>query len=501
MRGAARHTLVHTGEVAVMGAGSDRPNVLLITADEMRHDCLSVSGHPVVRTPNLDALAARGVRCTNAYTPFPVCVPARMSILSGLYAHAHGAMGNGAVLPPGQPTMASLLRGAGYRTAAIGKMHFWPPYAEMGFEHMRLAEQNGSGWKIDDYHSEYLASRGLVDQWDLWDQQQPHREQAPPEYWASYGARPSGLAEEHYHTTWIAEQTISWLRQDDSRPFFAWTSFIKPHHPFDPPRPWDTMYDPAAIPALGDPAEALGKPLMTAGGRRDPRRAYFDLRGFSQEAFARVAALYYATISHIDHHVGRILVALQTLGRLDNTLVVFTSDHGDYMGDYGLILKSPSVPYDSLARVPLIMAGPGLPRGTACEALISLVDILPTLATAGGAAVPPLAQGIDLTRLVATEQAVPAGGRAAVFSETREIKAVRTRQHKYLYNRRLGIEELYDLQADPGEHDDLAPDPASAPLIAEMRSRLLDWMIETEWDRQPQLGRYRDLVDRAWVRV
>jgi len=484
-----------------MGAATNRPNVLLITADEMRHDCLSASGHPVVRTPNLDALAAGGVRCTNAYTPYPVCVPARMSILSGQYAHAHGAMGNGAVIPPGQPTMASLLREAGYRTAAIGKMHFWPPYAQMGFQHMRLAEQNGSGWKVDDYHSEYLASRGLVDQWDLWDQHQPYRDQAPAEYWASYGARASALPDEHYHTTWIAEETIAWLRQDDSRPFFVWTSFIKPHHPFDPPKPWDTMYDAASIPPLGDPAEALAKPLMTGRGRRDPRRAFFDLRDFSQESFARVAALYYATISHIDHHVGRILAALKALGRLDDTLVVFTSDHGDYMGDYGLILKSPSVPYDSLARVPLIIAGPGLPCGATSEALISLVDILPTVAAAAGTPVPPFVQGTDLAQLVAAEATQSGGGRAAVFSETREIKGLRTRQHKYLYNHRLGIEELYDLRADPGEHHDLAPDPSSAPLIAEMRYRLLDWMIETEWDRQPHMGRYRDLVDRAWVRI
>ena len=484
-----------------MGATERRRNVLLITADEMRHDCLGMAGHPVVRTPHLDALAARGVRFTNAYTPYPVCVPARLSIMSGQYAHAHGATGNGAMIPSGQPTVAGLARDAGYRTAAIGKMHFWPPYAPVGFEHMRLAEQNGAGWKVDDYHSDYLAQRGLIDEWDRWDQHQPYRDQAPPEYWASFGARASALPDEHYHTTWIAEETISWLKQDDPRPFFAWTSFIKPHHPFDPPRPWDAMYDPATVPPLGDPAEALAKPLMTEGGRRDPRRAFFDLRNLSGEAFAHVAALYYATISHIDHHVGRILTTLQDLGRLDDTVVVFTSDHGDYMGDYGLILKSPSVPYDALARVPMIVAGPGCRRGAACHALVSLVDLLPTVAAIAGAPIPRFVQGRDLAPLFADPATGATGWRSAVFSETREIKAVRTERHKYLYNRRLAIEELYDLETDPGERRNLAPDSASAPLLAEMRRRLLDWLIETEWDRYTLSGRYSELVDRAWFRT
>ncbi len=480
-----------------MASTGRRPSVLLITADQMRHDCLGVAGRPVLRTPHLDALASRGVHFTNAYTPFPVCVPARMSLLSGQYAHAHGAVHNQTMLAPGQSTLPRLVRDAGYRTGAFGKMHFWPPYADVGFERMRLAEQNGTGWKIDDYHSGHLAERGLVDQWDLWDQHQPYRDQAPPEYWSSFGARASELPEAHYHTTWIADETISWLGSGDGRPFFAWVSFIKPHHPFDPPRPWDALYDPAAMPALGDPGAALAKPLMTAGGRRDPRRSYFDLRGFTQQDFGRVAAMYYATITHIDHHVGRILTALGELGQLEDTLVVFASDHGDYMGDYGLILKSPSIPYDSLARVPLVAAGPGCRPGTASDALVSLVDILPTVAGLAGAPVPASVQGRDLAPLLRGDPG--AGWRDAVFSESGHVKAVRTARHKYLYNHRLGIDELYDLETDPGELRDIAGEPGAAAVVTEMRRRLLDWMIETEWDRNPQAGGWPDLVDRRWL--
>lgn len=475
-----------------MATEAQRPNILLITADQMRHDCLGAAGHPVLRTPHLDALTARGVRFTNTYTPYPVCVPARMSLLSGQYVHAHGAASNGAMLASGQPTLARVLRDAGYRTGAFGKMHFWPPYADLGFGHMRLAEQNGPGWKVDHYHSDYLAERGLVDLWDLWDQQHPYRDQAPPEYWATFGARVSALPEEHYHTTWIADETISWLRSDQGRPFFAWTSFIKPHHPFDPPRPWGEMYDPAAMPRLGDPAAALAKPLMTGGGRHDPRRGYFDLRAFTQEDFGRVAALYYGSISQIDHHVGRILGVLEQLGQLDHTLVVFTSDHGDYMGDYGLILKSPSVPYDALARVPLIVAGPGCVAGRVEDALVSLVDVFPTVAARVSAKAPPALQGRDLTSLLAGEGS--AGWRDAVFSESHDVKAVRTQRYKYMYNRRLQADELYDLAADPGELHNLA---AQAPtVVTDMRARLLDWLIETEWRGRPSAGDLRQLVDR-----
>ncbi len=477
-----------------MGSAGPRRNVLLITADEMRHDCLGVAGHPAVRTPHLDALAARGVRFTNAYTPFPVCVPARMSLLSGQYAHAHGAVRNQTMLAPGQPTLPGLLRAAGYRTGAFGKMHFWPPYADVGFERMRLAEQNGAGWKIDDYHSDHLAARGLVDRWDLWDQQQPYRDQAPQAYWASFGARASELPEADYHTTWIADETISWLRSGDARPFFAWVSFIKPHHPFDPPRPWDALYDPGAMPALGDPAAALGKPLMTAGGRRDPRRGHFDLRGFTPQDFGRVAALYYATITHIDHHVGRILSALGDSGQLEDTLVVFASDHGDYMGDYGLILKSPSVPYDALAKVPLLVAGPGCRPGTTSDALVSLIDLLPTAAGAASVPVPASVQGRDLAPLL--QRATGGPWRDAVFSESGDVKAVRTQRFKYLYNGRLGMEELYDVEADPGELVDLSRTAGAAAVIAGMRHRLLDWMIDTECDRHGEEGTWRDLVDR-----
>lgn len=466
------------------GTKPKRPNILLITADEMRHDCWGAAGHPLVRTPHLDGLARRGVRFTNAYTPYPVCVPARMSIMTGQYAHAHGLIGNRGFLPEGQATLPGTLNDAGYRTAAFGKMHFWPPYNAYGFQTMRLAEQHGLGYKIDDYHSEYLAQQGLVDRWDLWDQQRPYRERAPEEYWESFGARASEIPDEHYHTTWIADRTIECIMEPDDRPFFAWTSFIKPHHPFDPPKPWDDMYDPKDVPAPQDQAHALAKPLMTDGGRRDPRKAFFDMTGMSEVAYRQVAALYYAAISHIDHNVGRILKALEERGKLDDTLVIFTSDHGDYMGAYGLILKNPNIPYDPLAKVPMVAAGAGVREGVVCDELVSLIDLFPTAAGLTGTDIPRSVQGKDLSGLL-----YDSGNgdrrpfRDAVFTESNSVKAVRTGRYKYLYNRASKLEELYDLAEDPEELRNLAERPEQRERIRDMRDLLLDWLIETEWDR------------------
>ncbi|HET7559610.1 MAG TPA: sulfatase-like hydrolase/transferase [Limnochordia bacterium] len=469
------------------------PNILLITADQMRADCLSAAGHPVVRTPHLDALAARGVHFEHAITPYPVCVPARLSILSGQYPHTHGVMDNRGMIPMAQANIARTLRDAGYRTAALGKMHFWPPYAQVGFETMQLAEQDGQGFKIDDYHSVYLAERGLIDQWDYWDQHKPYRAQAPAEYWQTFGARASELGEEHYHTGWIADRSIDYVNRDDARPFFIWTSFIKPHHPFDPPAPWDALYDPAVIPPAAPQTEALAKPLLTNGAQRDPRKGYFDMSDLTPEQYRRVAAHYYGSISHIDHHVGRIVQALAARGELERTLIIFTSDHGDYMGDYGLILKSPSVPYGSLAHVPMIVAGPGVAGGRTSSALVSLIDLFPTAAAAAGASVPASVHGRDLGGVLRGEVA-DAALRDAVFSETREVKAVRTQRYAYLYNHRRRLEELYDLAEDPGEKVDRAGDPALAGVVRQLREHLLHWLLETEWgDRNAARGTFSEL--------
>lgn len=454
---------------------------MLITADQLRFDHLGCTGHPVVRTPHLDGLAASGVTFAHAYAPATVCVPSRQSILSGLYPSAHGAMSNQSSLPESTLTLPEVMRRAGYRTAAVGKMHFHPVYAKYGFEHMRLAEQNGDGWKIDDYHARFLAERRLVDQWDLWDQQYEHRLQAPKRYWDSYGAATSELPEEAYHTTWIADESIRYLeRLEGDDPFFLWSSFIKPHHPFDPPVPYDRLYDPADV-VLPPGGEAWrDKALTNLFG--DPRLGYFDVREMSEAALRKVAALYYGLITHIDHHVGRMLDVLAALGLRENTVVVFASDHGDYLGQYGLFLKYPNVPYDALARVPLIVAGPRdvVRDGRVVNELASLVDLWPTFASLAGAPTSEGLQGHDLTPALGGG---PSGlAERTVFVEGNDgFKGIRSSRYKFLYHARGQTCELYDLREDPDELRDVAAERPG--VVRRHLAHLADWLIDSARDR------------------
>jgi arylsulfatase A-like enzyme len=181
------------------------PNILILHADQHRWDSLGCMGNPQVRTPALDGLADDGVLYENHFCPLPVCTPSRYSLLSGLYVHQHQGWTNHSTLRPGLATFPRLLREAGYRTAAVGKMHFTPTYLDVGFERMWLAEQDGPGRYDDDYHR-YLRSQGLADRIDLTDQEREYRRQAGPDYWRCFGAACSDLPEEHHSTTWIGRR-------------------------------------------------------------------------------------------------------------------------------------------------------------------------------------------------------------------------------------------------------------------------------------------------------
>ncbi|MFA7160550.1 MAG: sulfatase-like hydrolase/transferase, partial [Kiritimatiellia bacterium] len=226
-----------------------KPNILIIYADEHRYDCLGAYGNTDIRTPHIDALAADGVLFENSFCPYPVCTPSRYSLLTGSYAHQHLGILNRSTLPAGLPVLPRLLRDAGYATAAIGKMHFTPTYLDVGFDKMLLAEQCGAGRYDDDYHR-WLKAEGLCDRLDLIDQIPEFREQAPAEYWSAYGALRSDLDEAHHSTTWIGDRALEALEQWTGKAQLLMVGFIKPHHPFDPPAPWDAMYDPAALALL-----------------------------------------------------------------------------------------------------------------------------------------------------------------------------------------------------------------------------------------------------------
>lgn len=454
-----------------------RPNVLLIQADQFRWDCLGAAGHPDVRTPHLDRLAADGVRFTEAFCPLPICTPSRYSLLTGLYPHQHGGWTNHCTIAPAIDTFPRALRRDGYRTAAVGKMHFTPTYLDIGYDRMTLAEQHGPGRYDDDYHRE-LREAGLAPVADLLDQEEHLRPLAPDSYWSSFGTGRSDLPEEWHSTTWIGRRALAeladWTPDGGS---LLHASFIKPHHPFDPPAPWDALYDPEALtlpPGWLDRVPDADLPH---------RQGYFDYadEALTEPVLRRVLAHYYATITQLDHHVGQLLDRLRTAGLYDNTMIIFTSDHGEYLGFHHLLLKNGPM-YDPLVRVPLLVKFPASGAGSArrgedSQALVSLVDLAPTILAACTAAEPttsPPLPGLDL--------ADPDADRPVVFAENRTFGPVamaRTHTHKLLLSgdHDRAPDALFDLAADPHELANRIDDPGSADIVTELRAALTRWAL------------------------
>ncbi|MHA1732994.1 MAG: sulfatase-like hydrolase/transferase [Promethearchaeota archaeon] len=442
----------------------EKPNVVLFLSDQHRWDCMEPYGNEDVRTPNLRELARKGVTFENCFTTFPVCTPARYSLLTGLYVHQHLGWTNHSTLPHGLATFPRLLREAGYDTACVGKMHFTPTYADMGFEKMVLAEQDGPGRYDDDYHR-WLMGRGLVDRVDLRDQVGEFRARAPREYWDNFGAEPSNLADADYSTTWIGDRAVEEVSGWEGGGHLLVVGFIKPHHPFDAPPPWSGMYDPANLELLpGWLDDALDRDVGF-------QRGFFEHASLSEEALRRVLAQYYASISQLDHHVGRVVGVLEDLGLYDDSLVAYTSDHGDYMGFHHLLLKGNHM-YDPVVRVPLVVKYPrgyDRPAGDRHAGLASLVDLTATILDATGAAIPQYLWN-SLQPLDSDHH------RDVVFAEADGGRyMVRTANRKLLLHGR-DRELLFDLEEDPRELVDLSGDPDHSGDVESLEGALFNWL-------------------------
>ncbi|MDF1514628.1 MAG: sulfatase-like hydrolase/transferase, partial [Anaerolineae bacterium] len=380
----------------------NRPNILIIHADQHRFDCLGAYGNSDIQTPNIDQLAQDGIKFDNSFCSFPVCTPSRYSFLSGQYVRQHAGWTNHSTLAPGIPTFPKILRDAGYVTAAVGKMHFTPTYLDVGFQHMQLAEQDGPGRYDDDYHR-WLMAQDLCDHVDLMDQVREYRNQATPAYWDTMGAMQSDLDEAHHSTTWIADRAQEQLDTWGAGGNLMMVGFIKPHHPFDPPEPWTNQYNADELSILpGWLADPLQRDIAYSKG-------YFPHADLTEAKLKRVMAHYYATISQIDFHVGRMISKLKKRGLYKNSLILYTSDHGDYMGYHHLLLKG-NYMYDPLIKVPLIIKLPGQERaGQSTSSLVSNLDIAPTLLSIAGCDIPNTMRGLDLSK--------PNAGRDIIFAE------------------------------------------------------------------------------------
>ena len=435
----------------------NRPNVILLMADQWRGDCLGCLGHPDVKTPFLDSLAARGTLFTRAYSSTPTCIAARAALFTGLKPEHHGRVGYRDGIRWDYPvTLAGEFTRAGYQTECVGKMHVHPPRASMGFQHVLLHDgylhyyrraDTPYIWQqhtADDYYYE-MAGKGHRDPTDTGLECNSHP------------VRPWIYDEESHPTNWVARNAVDFLRRRDrDKPFFLMASFVRPHPPYDAPAYYLDRYlsGPLTLPKAG--AWAPPYEAETAN----------SVSGISDPVLMREAlAGYYACMTHIDHQISRILQAVEAEGLFENTIIAFVSDHGEMMGDHHYMRKS--LPYEGSARVPFILAGPGIPKGRN-EKAVEMMDVMPTLLTAAGLSVPDCADG---------EDAFADTGRELIFGEhcygRLSNHYIVSARDKYIWFSQTGEEQYFDLSADPGELRNAAGDAAYAQRVAYLRAEMV----------------------------
>jgi len=455
-----RRQFLHTPAAALAAAAGPRWNVLMITWDQMRADCLASYGNRVVRTPAIDRLASEGARYTGHFVQTPQCVPSRVSLATGRYPHVHRTPTNLYKLPDQERTLARILNGHGYHTAAVGERPFAPRnylggYQELvasGSEHEALLARNG--WHGNNIPA---ANRRRLEEFERLSKER---------YQASAVPWPEELDE----TAFFAGQARQFLRRNRERPFFLQVNLRRPHHPFDPPAPFDRMYDGATFPASHTRSgEMDNKPP----GHRKAQLASvgFDLTKMSPADLDRVKSFYYGMISLNDKYSGQVLEELDSLGLSDRTLVIFNSDHGEMLGDHGLLFKGGYM-YDEVLHTPLILRAPGkIAPGAVRDGLCEEIDVVPAVLELLGLRAEPGVQGKSL---------VPAGSKNAVFAEFPTIQAARTREWKLVHYQRAKLGELYDLKNDPQELHNLWDDPGYARRRGEMQGLLFDWMFTSQ---------------------
>lgn len=442
---------------AAAQAPAGRLNLLILTNDQHRADALGCMNNPVVRTPVVDVLASQGVLFESHYVQCPQCVPSRAAMHTGRYPHTNRTPTNLYRLSDREETLAIVLNRNGYRTATTGELPFAPTTFLGGFQEVLPASEK--------MPADHAAVR------------QRHAENLKRDFQAVAAPWPEELDE----TALFAGRAISFLRANRERPFYLHVNFRRPHHPFDPPAPFDRMYEGARFPASHRrDGEMKNKP--PAQQKSIENSVGFDLRTMTPRDLDRIKSYYYGMISLNDRHIGRILDELQKLDLDRRTVVVFNADHGEMLGDHGLLFKGGYF-YDEVVHAPLILRAPGLPAGKRVADLVETVDLLPTLLELLGIAKPGGVQGRSLLPAIAG----PERRAGVVHSEFPGAKMVRTREWKLIHYVRAPYGELYNLKEDPHELYNRSDDSACAAGKSEMLARLADWLVNTEDPLLPPL--------------
>ncbi|MDM0492434.1 arylsulfatase [Clostridium perfringens] len=429
-----------------------KPNIVLMMVDQMRGDCLGVNGNEFIETPNLDMMATEGYNFENAYTAVPSCIASRAAILTGMSQKSHGRVGyEDGVSWNYENTIASEFSKAGYHTQCIGKMHVYPERNLCGFHNIMLHDgylhfaRNKEGKastqieQCDDYLKWFREKKGHnVDLIDIG---------LDCNSWVS---RPWGYEENLHPTNWVVNESIDFLRRrDTSKPFFLKMSFVRPHSPLDPPKFYFDMYKDEDLPAplMGDWAnkedeENRGKDINCIKGI------------INKKALKRAKAAYYGSITHIDHQIGRFLIALSEYGELNNTIFLFVSDHGDMMGDHNWFRKG--IPYEGSSRVPFFIYDPGNllkgKKGKVFDEVLELRDIMPTLLDFAHISIPNSVEGLSLKDLIEERDFTwreYIHGEHSFGGDSNHY--IVTKKDKFLWFSQRGEEQYFDLEKDPKE--------------------------------------------------
>ncbi len=476
-------------------------NQLLITSDQQHYLTLGVL-NPEIKTPNLDKLAASGMLFERAYCPNPTCTPTRATIITGQYPSQHGAWTLGTKLPESALTIGDLFHKAGYATGLIGKAHFQPLYGTeefpsleaypvlqdltfwkhykdpfYGFRHVELARNHTDESHVGQHYALWMEEKGLKN-------------------WRDHFSKPTGnvnpqygawtLPEEYHYNTWITERSLAFMREQkqNDKPFFLWASYFDPHPSYCVPEPWASMYDPDSLTL---PAGAEKEHQNNPSHFQKTQEEKPDFSGYAEQggngchgfhshlrseaAKRKDMALYYGMVSMLDHYIGKLLDGLADMGLVEETLVVFTTDHGHFFGQHNLVAKG-AFHFEDMIRIPFIARWPGkTPAGSRCSSLISLVDLAQTFLAAAGIPAPRQMTGIDQGGVIRGEEK---RARDWILVEnhhqptTLYAKTYVEDRYKITYYQNTDEGELFDLQKDPGEFNNLWSQPQAQGLKAEL---------------------------------
>ncbi|MCM3783814.1 sulfatase-like hydrolase/transferase [Neobacillus mesonae] len=499
----------------------DKPNILLITSDQQHWNTIGAFNSEI-QTPNLDRLVREGTTFSRAYCPSPVCTPSRSSIITGKYPSQHGAWTLGTKLLEDRHTVGEDFLSNGYGTALIGKAHFQPlkgteeypslesypilqdldfwksyhgPY--YGFDHVELARNHTNEAHVGQHYALWLEEKGCTN-------------------WRDYFLSPTGtmdpsithkwpIPEEYHYNSWISERTNAMLEhyEEQEQPFFLWSSFFDPHPDYLVPEPWDTVYDPEklTIPSVVAGEHDRNPPHFRLTQDKNPDFSYLwetghEIHGYHshfvpEDERKRLVATYFGMISLMDKYIGKILDKLEELGLSDNTIVVFTTDHGHFFGQHGLQHKG-GFHYEDLIRLPFLIRYPGkVPAGVQSSAIQSLVDLAPTLLSLCGIPMPQAMTGVDQSKVWLGIQSEARDHALCEFRHeptTIHQKTYVDVRYKLTVYYRQAYGELFDLQADPAELNNLWDDPNYAKLKTEL-------LLKYAW---AELGKEAMPMPRIW---